>query len=246
MKCALCNADQSKTVTLWDGKNYCAECTGSVHKDLYDYAQYHETLSSSYRQFFSVRQVIFSSKIHVASIVLVLGVFFAVVYFAPAKEPFEWGGVILLFLFFSIVLFTFAPANILYPIWREIWQHPHMDIAGGKVTLTIRKYGALIPYGIKKKIVLPLSSVQLQMLPLSKDMYFPLIMISNKERYSLLDFSECVDDVFFNIASNMLPVGLSHIEKRRWRESPYLCFTASPFENEILKAFFDLLAKNST
>jgi len=134
-------------------------------------------------------------------------------------------------------------------IWKETRNHPHIGIKNGNVILTFWNYKfRIFTIPFKKTISVPLTSVKLKPLPLSNDIYLSNISRGNKKQYSLLDFSECVDETFLGIHSSKVRsdglslINLTDLEEKRWCESPYLCFSASPFENEMLEAFFNLLA----
>ena len=230
MQCSSCNLDKPETVTLWDGKEYCKECTGRVHKGLYTYAQRHETLNSNYRRFPFWRIVRNSIKSEALGGLIVIGIFAAIL--IPAfleMEADEWdrmGGFAGVILYAS---FIYVMLMLLRSWWKPIFvsqvirHHPTIRIADGEVTLSFSRI---------KNVVLPLSAVRLKILPLRDDMFFCRIAFGKKERYSMLDFSECVKEA---------QPGTTWAEKVHWRRSPYLCFTASPYENGILAAFFRLI-----
>ena len=232
MQCSFCNLDKFETVTLWNGEEYCEECTGRVHKGLYTYAQQHETLNSNYRQFPFWRIVRDSIKSEALIGLICIGIFAAIL--TPAfleMEANEWdkmGGFAGVILFAS---FMYVMVMLLRCWWKPIFvsqvikQHPTISIADGEVTLSLSR---------AKNVVLPLSAVNLQILSLRDDTFFRPIAFGKKERYSMLDFSECVKEV---------QPGMTWAQKVLWRRSPYLCFTASPYENGILTAFFRLIGQ---
>ena len=231
MECAKCYTEKPETVTLWDGKEYCEECTGRVHKDLYAYAGRHKTLTSDYRQFSSRRMKWQSFKKYAVLGLFVVGLFAVIA--IPAilgqenkQEMMELlAGCVILFPFFYILLLLIQglPFALFIPS-QEAKRHPQIRIADGKVTLSFRR----------QNTVLPLSAVKLLILPLKRDRFFPQLGWGNKERFSLLDFSECADKV-----------STSYFGRWVWCTNPYLCFTASRFENGILAAFFRLIGQSN-
>jgi hypothetical protein len=111
-------------------------------------------------------------------------------------------------------------------------QHPQMSIANGEVTLSSPNYNSR--FSFRQSIVLPLSAVKLHILPLKHDRFFYQIAWGNRELYCLLDFSECAKEI-----------PMSFFGKMAWRAIPYLCFTASRYENGILAAFFKLIGQSN-
>jgi hypothetical protein len=242
MKCFACNSDQPETVTLWDGNNYCIACTGSVHKDLFVYAQHHPTVVSNYRTLLGIHEMLYIAKIHIVGIVFALGILFAAVPLGQNAPPLK--DLFLLFSFFSVILIIMLPGNVFLYILRELWRHPHIEICDGKVSVTFWINSNLYPLITKKNIVIPLASVKTQILPLKYDICFPLVSRSNKNLYCLLDFSDCIEESFPCIIDYNIPFR-KNASIKRWRESPYLCFASSRFENAIIVAFFDILQQTS-
>jgi len=249
MKCVCCNFDKPETVTLWDGKEYCVECTRSVHKDLYAYARHHKVIASNYRYFINFRTVVYLLKMEFMAVLIVFACFFFVAYLGAIDQGIDFDviGVVVLFCILLMFPLSVLPVRVSLRLRRAISRHPHISIACGKVTLAFQRYMSKSSFG--NEISLPLSSVKLQSLPLSRDIYLPYIAQSNKEQYSLMDFSECIDESYPELMSSdieIVPLGgiVVPFEKKRWRESPYLCFTSSRFENEIIEAFFRLLERS--
>ena len=228
MECAKCYIEKPETVTLWDGKEYCEECTGRVHKDLYAYALRHETLTSDYRQFSGRRMVWKLFKRDAMIGLFAIGLFFVISIPVVVGDPIS---VLLLFTLLYVLLLLFRSPAIFFFSSLEANRHPQISIADNKVTLSSRSYNFWYP--LSQNLVLPLSAVTLHILPLIRDRFFYQTGWGSKERYSLLDFSGCADE---------LP--MSYAWRRVWCANPYLCFTASHFENGILVAFFRLIGQS--
>jgi len=248
MQCFLCNLDKSETVTLWNGEEYCEECTGRVHKGLYAYAQQNETLSSNYQQF-SNRRTVWKFFNYETIVVLCIIGFIGILNvpnFLKAEDVHDLVGKLIGLILLGALLFILSLMCRLVgeffrtPTSEVIALHPYMDIANGKITLSSQRASLLFMHS--QNIVLSLSVVKLQVLPLSYDKFFPPFADGNDERYCLLDFSECTEEAYQGIKSIEGSVH-GYPDERVWQENPYLCFTACPFENEILKAFFDLLGR---
>ena len=248
MRCSRCNSEESETVTLWDGKEYCEECTGSVHKDLYIYAQRHETLSSDYREFSNRCMVwkLIRKEAIIGLFVVGLFVVLSIPAIFDANDVHDWIGrligVLLLFPLLCVIVFLLR--SLVKPLTVSLVtsRHPQISIADGQVTLSSWSYNFGFPY--RKNITLPLSCVKLQVLPLRHDIFFLQIAPGDKERYSLLDFSECVEEAHLGLCGQPAGMGIPYLKKRAWQANPYLCFTASRFENGILAAFFRLLGQS--